>query len=584
MHTYYNDYFRKTQQRFDIYLYENRIPSDDPVYTLKAILEQMDFSKLLERYSNKGRKGYNPIMIYALVLYANMQGIRSVDKIVESCRRDLGFIWLADGKQPGRDVFYSFINEKLTLEILEDLHYQFIRKLQKENYLSLKTLFLDGTKIEANAGRYTFVWRGSINYHLINLLDKIRELFCDYNDFISKMDYDSKYGLSSKEMFIIEGEEKVRKTIEQNKVRKRNKSKKISNNRVLEIDHISPLDILRTAITLKDIAREEDIIFVYQKGHRKSKLQKLCEQFENHAERLLKYKDHFQTMGIDRNSYSKTDIEATFMRMKEDHMANGQLKPAYNIQFAVENYYIVHTYTSNDRTDYNTLIPIIKKHKKHLEDFKLSELTADSGYCSEKNLLYMKSNKIESFIKLQEHEKKKTRKYHQNIGKYYNMKVSQYTDADGKLSKAYICQDNRTLYHARSETHTKDGFSRTFEVYTCESCKGCKHKQACLYKYNPEKDYDKNKTIKVNERWDSLKSWSEENILSHKGIRYRQIRSVMTEGSFGDMKQNDDFRRFHRRGSEKILKELLIYVFARNINKYCRFEKKSLVSYTGNVA
>ena len=506
MHTYYNDYFRKTQQRLDIYLYENRIPSDDPVYTLKGILEEMDFSKLLERYSSKGRKGYNPIMIYALLLYANMQGIRSVDKIVESCQRDLAFIWLADGKQPGRDVFYSFINERLTLDILEDLHYQFIKKLQRENYLTLKTLFLDGTKIEANAGRYTFVWRGSINYHLINLLDKIRKLFSDYNDFISEVDYDSKYGLSSKEMFIVEGEEKVRKTIEENKARKRNKKKKITNNRVLEIDHISPLDMLKTAITLNDIASEEGIAFVHQKGHRKSELQKLCERFEDYAVRLLKYKDHFETMGQDRNSYSKTDIEATFMRMKEDHMMNGQLKPAYNIQFAVENYYIVHTYASNDRTDYNTLIPIVEKHNNHLEDFKLSELTADSGYCSEKNLLYMKENEIESFIKLQEHEKKKTRKYHQYIGKYYNMKAFERTHADGKQSKHYICHDDRTLHHARTETHIKGGFTRTIEVYSCESCKGCNHKEACLYKYDPEKDYDKNKTMKVNERWDNLKS------------------------------------------------------------------------------
>ncbi len=69
-------------------------------------------------------------------------------------------------------------------------------------------------------------------------------------------------------------------------------------------------------------------------------------------------------MGKERNSYSKTDLEATFMRMKEDHMLNGQLKAAYNIQIAVENYFIVQAYVSNDRTDYNTLIPVLEKHKK----------------------------------------------------------------------------------------------------------------------------------------------------------------------------------------------------------------------------
>lgn len=124
----------------------------------------------------------------------------------------------------------------------------------------------------------------------------------------------------------------------------------------------------------------------------------------------MEYKECFEIMGKDRNSYSKTDLEATFMRMKEDHMLNGQLKPAYNVQIAVENYFIVHGYVSSDRTDYNTLIPVLEKHKNAFGSI-LEEVTADSGYCSEKNLLYLKQNEISSYIKLQDHEKRKTRAY-----------------------------------------------------------------------------------------------------------------------------------------------------------------------------
>lgn len=581
MHTYYTDYFKKAQQEFKIYLYESRMPSDDPVYTLKNILEEMDFSKLLEKYSNKGRKGYNPIMIFAILLYANMRGIFSADKIVECCQRDIGFIWLSEGKVPKRDVFYDFINEKLTLQILEDLHYQFIRKLHDEKYLTLQTLFLDGTKIEANAGRYTFVWRGSINYHLINLLSKVRELYDDYNDLLSKMHYDEKYGLTKKDMFIIEGEEKVKVIIEKNKKRKLSKKKKISNNTVLEIDHISPIDMFKTAALVKDIAIQEGIGFVSGKGQKKHEIQKLYEQFMESTNRLMKYKEHFETMGKDRNSYSKTDIEATFMRMKDDHMRNGQLKPAYNVQFAVENYFIVHVYTSNDRTDYNTLIPVVKKHDNL--DVKLLELTADSGYCSEKNLQFLKEHRIESYIKLQEHEKKKTRKYNQNVGKHYNMKAT-FIDKSGTPAKVYQCHDGRILEHVKTEVHKKDGFERSFEVYTSKSCEGCEHKSACLYKYDEQKHAHKNKVMKINEYWEQLKAWSQANVLSEKGIRYRQIRSVMTEGSFGDMKENDKFKRFHRRGIEKVTKELLLYAFARNINKYYRFEENILKSYEGKSA
>ena len=133
------------------------LPDDDPVYTLKKVMEDLDFSGLLANCSDKGRTGYNPIMMYAVVTYANMRGVRSVDRIVELCERDLAFIWLIRGQKPKRDAFYEFKGKKLTSEILDDLNYQFLRRLQKEGLVTLKELFIDGTKIEANANRYTFV-------------------------------------------------------------------------------------------------------------------------------------------------------------------------------------------------------------------------------------------------------------------------------------------------------------------------------------------------------------------------------------------------------------------------------------------
>ncbi len=142
--------------------------------------------------------------------------------------------------------------------------------------------------------------------------------------------------------------------------------------------------------------------FVYGKGKKKSEIQQLYEELDVCGSKLMEYKECFEIMGKERNSYSKTDLEATFMRMKDDHMMNGQLKPAYNVQIAVENYFIVHAYVSNDRTDYNTLIPVVQKHI-HAFGEVLKEATADSGYCSEKNLLFLKEHTIESYIKLQDH-------------------------------------------------------------------------------------------------------------------------------------------------------------------------------------
>ena len=152
-------------------------------------------------------------MLYAVVTYANMRGVRAVDRIVDLCQRDLAFIWLTKGEKPQRDAFYDFKGKKLTGEVLDELNYQFMRRLEKEGLVTLKELYIDGTKIEANANRYTFVWRGSLNYHLANLLNTIDSLYAKYNAFLLENGYGPKYDLGNAHMFVIEGMDKVRKII-----------------------------------------------------------------------------------------------------------------------------------------------------------------------------------------------------------------------------------------------------------------------------------------------------------------------------------------------------------------------------------
>ena len=554
---YYNDFFEIGQQKINFSFYELGLPDDDPVYTLKKVMEEFDFSGLLACYSDKGRTGYNPIMLYSVVTYANMRGVRAVDRIVDLCQRDLAFIWLTKGQKPQRDAFYDFKGKKLTGGILDELNCQFMRRLQKEGLITLKELYIDGTKIEANANRYTFIWRGS------------------YNAFLDENGYGPKYDLGQARMFVIEGMERVRKVMEENRRRKLTKHKKIPNNTTIEIDNCSPLEILKLQKNLVQIAEGEGILFVNGKGKHKPELQKLYEELEECGRRLMEYKECFEIMGKDRNSYSKTDLEATFMRMKEDHMLNGQLKPAYNVQIAVENYFIVHSYVSNDRTDYNTLVPVLEKHRGAFGDI-LEAVTADSGYCSEKNLMYLKEIGIHSYIKLQEHEKRKTRAYKEEIGKYYNMTYAVFED-----EHYYICHDGRELRHIRTESKEQDGYTQTLEVYGCVDCSGCEHKARCLYQYNAEKNPDRNKVMKINERWEELKEESHANIQSEKGILKRQTRSIQTEGHFGDIKENEDFRRFHYRSGEKVYKEFMLYAISRNIMKYHRFLHHEIEKYEG---
>ncbi len=316
--------------------------------------------------------------------------------------------------------------------------------------------YIDGTKIEANANRYTFIWRGTINYHLAGLLDTIDAIYAKYNQFLHENGYGAKYGLGDAHMFVIEGMDKARKVIEENRKRKLTKHKKISNNTVIEIDNCSPLEILKLQKNLK--------------------------------------------------------------------------------QIAVENYFIVHSYISNDRTDYNTLIPVLEKHRGAFGDI-LEAVTADSGYCSEKNLLYLKENGIQSYIKLQDHEKRKARAYKEDIGKYYNMTYAVFED-----EHYYICHDGRELRHIRTESKEQDGCIQTIEVYGCADCSGCGHKSKCLYKYNAAKNPDRNKVMKINERWEELREESNANIQSEEGVLKRQTRSIQTEGHFGDIKEKGFLR------------------------------------------
>ncbi len=565
MQDYYTEYFELGQQKISYNLFNFKLSEDDPVHTLKKIMQSLDYTKLLETSSKRGRTGYNPIMLLAVLYYASMRGVRSVDKIVDLCQRDLGFIYLTKGQTPKRDAFYDFKKNKLLTEIQEDLHYQFIKRLKAENLVNLETLYIDGTKIEADANRYTFVWRGAINYHLAGLLDGVATLYKDYNTLMHACGYDKKYALKEETMFIIKGMDKVREVIKKNRERKLNKKKKLSNNKVIEIDNMCPAKLFKLQRQIAKIAENEGIIFVKGKGKRKTQLQKLYETTERYGVRLLDYQTHFKKMGADRNSYSKTDVDATFMRMKEDHMMNGQLKAAYNVQHAIENYFIIHTSVSNNRTDYETLIPLVEKHQTQFGE-SLKAVVADSGYCSEKNLTYLETQDIRAYIKLQTHEKKKTRAYHRDIGKHYNMT---YVDEEVPY---YLCHDQRKLSFVKQTVSLRNNQTSTYAIYQSESCEGCLHKARCLYKYDESKHLHKNKMLKVNHKWERLKAKAEENIQSKAGVLHRQIRSVQTEGSFGDKKQNRTFRRFQYRGKEMVYREQLLDVMGFNLMKYHRFK------------
>ena len=401
------------------------IPNNDSIRVLSDILEVLNYKKLMQEYSDYGRNPIvNPKVMFKILVYAFMNNIYSSRQIEKACRRDINFMWLSHGNAaPSHNTINRFRSKKL-INCIEYLFYQLITKLHEMGEIDFNNLFIDGTKIEANANKYTFRWKKSILKFDKKLDIKIEELLNNFN---------FKY-----------------KTF------------------------FSDIYDLRTHI--KSEIFEKNILFTNGKGKKKHQLQKDYELVNEYLKRKGKYKKCLKLFN-DRNSFSKTDTDATFMHLKEDHMRNSQLKPAYNVQIAVNGEYITGVGIYNKRSDYHTLIPFLDNLKAHLPKFK--NIVADAGYKSEENYSYLKDNKQNAYIKPQTYEREKTRKFKNDISKRENMTYLPDTNE-------YICHNQRKLKYTNSYNRkTESGYIKRIDVYECENCSDCDLKVKCTKsKYN----------------------------------------------------------------------------------------------------
>ena len=308
------------------------------------------------------------------------------------------------------------------------------------------------------------------------------------------------------------------------------------------------------------IKKQEDISFVHGKGKRKTPLQRSIETLESYIQKLKEYIKKIHLCGT-RNSYSKTDPDATFMRMKEDAMLNGQLKPAYNLQHGVDSEYITWIDISAKPTDTGTLIPFLKDMEKHLS-FRYQEIVADAGYESEENYLFLEKNGQSSFIKPMNYEISKTQNYKKDIGKMENMEYDPEKDS-------YRCQNRKMLtvqYQRKQKTAT--GYLRTVTVYQCHECKGCPFKEKCIKGNNCKTPMEKReKRLYVSKVMKQKREENVKRIISEYGNQLRMNRSIQAEGSFANVKEDMNFRRYLYRGKENVTAQSVILAIGYNINK-----------------
>lgn len=483
---------------------------DDSVRLLFEVTEGLDYTKLYNTYSTLGRNpAIDPVILFRILVYGYMNKLYSSRDIEKACKRDINFMWLLQGqKAPDHNTIARFRVARLE-SCIDDLFYQLITKLSEMNEIKYENIFIDGTKIEANANKYTFVWKKATNKFETKLQEKIKKT-------LSSLSSELEINIGNIE------------------------------------DKISVDVVAKILARLTDLKISNDVIFVKGKGKRKSKLQKYTEALEEFIEKQSKYDDYNNTFN-GRNSFSKTDKDATFMHMKEDHMQNGQLKPGYNLQIGVEGEYIVGIDVSSERSDQLTLIPFLDKLDANLP-VKFENIVADAGYESEENYKYLSEHKHNSYIKPQTYEKSKSKKFKEDISKRENMKYNSEDDS-------YICAFGKKILPVSTTYRTsKSGYVSRVTVYECENCADCTYKEKCTKAKGNKKLYVSKDFIKYREN--SLK-----NISTPEGKLLRMNRSIQVEGAFGVLKQDYGFRRFLLRGKKNIKTEFMLLCFAYDIKK-----------------
>jgi len=494
--------YRQHQPTFLPPSLDELIPPKHLVRVISRAIDEMDLRALARTYGGRGASSYHPVMLLKVLVYSYTQKIFTTRPIEKAIQENLYCKWLAGGNRPDHRTISRFRSQRLK-GLLEKVFAAMAEMLLDAGLIRLEDCFVDGTKIEANANKYSFVWKKSVKKNKAKLQKKVKDLFTQIDQLQEKEDLE--YGDRSLEEM---GQDS---TITPEMIRQR--MKKLNE----ELRKRQPKD--KKALRRLQKARQT--------------LEKDC------LVRLQRYRQQEKTFGS-RNSFSKTDPTATFMRMKDDHMRNGQLKPAYNVQVATENRYVLHVSMHHNTTDTSTL-------KKHL-----AGLIADAGYGSLENYQYLKRKKIEAFVKYNTFDKETTRAYRKNV---FDPERFPY---DPKQDHNLCPVDKPMTYVADETQRTSTGYRTTYRVYEAENCTDCPLRTQCHRSTF-------NRRIKVNALLRRHKAVVRERLNSPLGLELRRRRLVEPETVFAQTKHNLGFRRFSLRGTDKVTTEYGLVAFAHNM-------------------
>lgn len=481
---------------------EELIPANHPVRVVNKIISEIDLNPLLKKYKGGGTSSFHPRMMMKVIVYAYVSNMYSSRKMEAALKENIHFMWLSGMNTPDHNTLNRFRNERLK-NMLKEVLARVVEMLMDNGLLKIEEVYTDGTKIEANANRYTYVWGKAVSNNKQRMEKQLKELW-EYAESIAKEELKDQAPTT----FAPIDPEQVKQTIE-----------KIDN-----------------ALAGKPISKEV-----------KTKLKHAKKNWPNQAKQNNEHEDNLGA----RNSYSKTDTDATFMRMKEDHLGNGQLKAAYNIQVSSNNQYIVNYSIHQKPGDTTTL-------GAHLESFKENygtmpkTVVADAGYGSEQNYKMLEDNGIHPYIKYptfyREQKTKKNPFLTENL--LYNREEDYYYCPKGEPMKK-IGEDNQK---------TANGFIQNLHGYQAQNCEGCALRTSCHKAQG-------NRTIWISHKLREYKEKIRTDLQSPQGIFYRKKRGWDVETVFANIKQNKNFKRFMLRGIQKVEIEFGLIAIALNLKK-----------------
>ena len=477
-----------------------------PVRIVNDVINRINIQGLLDANKIKGTSSYHPQMLLKVLVYGYVSNIYSSRKLEVACRENINFMWLSGMSYPDHNTINRFRGVRLK-DALRSVFEEVVKLLAAEGLLSIEDVYTDGTKIEANANKYTFVWKKAIQTNKEKMKKALSEIW-QYAQSVAKVED----GLPEPPDFTDIDTEKVQQTV----------------------------DTLNAVLAEKtDLDKKV-----------KAKLRYITREY---PEKIAEYERKEEILG-ERNSFSKTDTDATFMRMKEDHMQNGQLKPGYNVQISTSNQFIVNYTIHPNPTDTTTLKEHIEQHQASFGK-TLKTITADAGYGSEENYEIMEAGQIEAYVKYGMFDKEQS-ETHNKKKPFAQDRLFYNREQD-----CYICPMGQKMnYTGDSKRKTSTGFEQTSKRYQAKNCATCPLNGTCHKSQG-------NRIIEVNTNLVRHKAKAYQLLNSEKGVEKRKQRCHDVEPVFGNIKQNHGFRRFMLRGKEKVAIEWGLLAIAQNIRK-----------------